>query len=138
MVTILAEARQTETPSPAESSAGALWLTAGLLNESTGWQLEPEGLCKDDVCVPLSADTREKFVAGDRVHASGLWEALGRPVVHDAAESTWVLGEAAEDRARQLESLQAPNFTLPDIDGVMHSLSDFRGKKVFLATWASW
>ena len=28
--------------------------------------------------------------------------------------------------------------TLPDITGKLHSLSDFRGKKVFLATWASW
>ena len=28
--------------------------------------------------------------------------------------------------------------TLADIEGKLHSLSDFRGKKVFLATWASW
>ena len=25
-----------------------------------------------------------------------------------------------------------------DITGKLHSLSDFRGKKVFLSTWASW
>jgi peroxiredoxin len=49
-----------------------------------------------------------------------------------------MLGEAAEDRARQLASLEALDFTLPDIEGVLHSLSDFRGKKVLLATWASW
>jgi peroxiredoxin len=34
--------------------------------------------------------------------------------------------------------LEAPDFTLPDIDGQLHSLSDFLGKKVFLVTWASW
>jgi peroxiredoxin len=49
-----------------------------------------------------------------------------------------MLGEAAEDRSQALASLRAPDFTLPDITGKLHSLSDFRGKKVFLATWASW
>ena len=32
----------------------------------------------------------------------------------------------------------APNFTLPDLNGRVHSLADFRGKKVLLVTWASW
>jgi peroxiredoxin len=35
-------------------------------------------------------------------------------------------------------SLEAPDFTLPDVSGTPHSLSDYRGKKVLLATWASW
>ena len=34
--------------------------------------------------------------------------------------------------------LQAPDFTLPDIDGESHSLSDFRGKVVMLNFWATW
>ena len=33
---------------------------------------------------------------------------------------------------------RAPDFTLPDLDGSPHSLSSYRGRKVFLATWASW
>ena len=28
--------------------------------------------------------------------------------------------------------IQAPDFELPDQDGVMHKLSDYRGKKVIL------
>jgi hypothetical protein len=39
-----------------------------------------------------------------------------------------VLGEAAGDRAAALRSLQAPDFTLPDPSGAMHSLSELRGK----------
>ena len=39
---------------------------------------------------------------------------------------------------RPLEGLAAPDFTLPDMNGVPRSLSQLRGKKVFLATWASW
>lgn len=33
---------------------------------------------------------------------------------------------------------EAPDFTLADIDGASHRLSDFRGKKVLLVFWASW
>lgn len=32
----------------------------------------------------------------------------------------------------------APHFTLPDIDGNPHSMSDFKGKVVMLNFWASW
>ena len=39
---------------------------------------------------------------------------------------------------RRSKGSQAPDFTLPDVDGVPRSLSQLRGKKVFLATWASW
>jgi peroxiredoxin len=49
-----------------------------------------------------------------------------------------VLGEAAGDRAAALRSLQAPDFTLPDLSGRMHRLSEHRGKKVLLVSWASW
>jgi peroxiredoxin Q/BCP len=33
--------------------------------------------------------------------------------------------------------VEAPDFTLPDLDGNLHSLSDYRGRKVVLLTWAS-
>jgi len=32
----------------------------------------------------------------------------------------------------------APDFTLPDLDGNLVSLSDFRGKKTLVFIWASW
>ena len=115
-----------------------LWTSAADLERATGWTLKPEGLCRDDVCSVVAASDRERWVDGEAVCASGLWQQLGRPVLHDEGRSVWMLGEAAADRSRALESLEAPDFTLPDITGKLHSLSDFRGKKVFLATWASW
>ena len=59
-------------------------------------------------------------------------------MLHDAERATWILGEPASARAAALDSLEAPDFTLPDVDGELHSLVDYRGKKVLLATWASW
>jgi len=52
--------------------------------------------------------------------------------------SAWSIGEAAEDVADRLRSLDAPDFVLPDLDGRTHALSSFRGRKVFLLAWASW
>jgi hypothetical protein len=118
--------------------ASELWLSPADLERATGWSLKPEGLCREDVCRVLSQSQREHLVDGDAICISGLWEALRRPVLHDDANEVWMLGEAAEDRSRNLESLEAPDFSLPDIEGKLHSLSDFRGKKVLLATWASW
>jgi hypothetical protein len=72
------------------------------------------------------------------VNLAALWRLLGRPVVHSDRGDVWVLGESARDRGAALASLEAPDFTLPDPSGRLHSLSDYRGKKVLLVTWASW
>src|SRR5262245_22345130 len=65
-------------------------------------------------------------------------EAEGRPVAIDTDERAAYLGVSAEERGRQLASLEAPDFTLPDLDGRPHSLSQHRGKKVFLVAYGSW
>ena len=62
----------------------------------------------------------------------------GRPVALDDAERVAYLGVSAEERGRQLASLEAPDFTLPDLDGRLHSLRDHRGAKVFLVAYGSW
>jgi hypothetical protein len=76
--------------------------------------------------------------AGDVINVSATWRAQNRPVLSDQQGQSWVLGESASTRAQELQSLQAPDFKFPDLNGQPHSLSDYRGKKVFLATWASW
>jgi len=65
-------------------------------------------------------------------------EASGRPVAIDRAERAAYLGVSAAERAKMLASLEAPDFTLPDLDGRLHSLSQHRGKKVLLVAYASW
>ena len=100
----------------------------------TGWTLKPEGMCRDELCVPLTGDARR----GGNVDIAAFWRALGQPMVSAEPADVWVLGTAAENRVSALSGLEAPDFTLPDLAGVPHRLSEFRGKKVFLTTWASW
>ena len=62
----------------------------------------------------------------------------GLAVAHDEKLAAWCFGPRQEAQNDYLATLEAPNFTLPDKSGKPHSLSDFRGKKVLLITWASW
>ena len=63
-------------------------------------------------------------------------DALGMPLVHDAAHELWALG--AEAGARALQSAIAPELELPDFRGGSFRLSSLRGTKVLLVAWASW
>ncbi len=126
------------TVSEAEASGDALWLSAGDAESATGWVSKAEGLCRGSVCVPLPPGRERQLVRESRLNVAALWRHLGRPVVHSARGHVWVLGPSAQDRAAALRSLEAPDFTLPDPSGRLHSLSDYRGKKVLLVTWASW
>ena len=126
MATVLTEGGEVTV-----AATSGLWLSADEVERATGWALKPEGMCQDDVCVPLP-------VRDGRVDVAAFWRLLDRPVVSDAAGATWVLGAGAEQRNAALAGLLAPDFTLPDLDGAAHTLSALRGNKVFLCTWASW
>jgi hypothetical protein len=111
-----------------------LWMSAGDAEKVTGWTLKPEGMCRDERCVPLPAGAVKE---GD-VDVEAFWRKLGGPVIASNEGDVWALGAPADERNAALEGLQAPDFTLPDVDGVPRTLSHLKGKKVFLATWASW
>lgn len=112
----------------------ALWLSPADLERATGWVVKPEGLCKGDACVPLPADGSWTDSRG-RVDLAAFARRQGRPVVRDTQRDIWAFGAADLGGPQGVE---APDFTFPDIDGRQHSLSDYRGKKVFLYTWGSY
>ena len=116
----------------ADVAVGALFLPVDELPAATGWELKPEGACLGEVCVPLGAAARRPGL----VDVSTLARALGRPLVHEG--DTLVAGEPAAARADALSTLQAPDFELPDLAGRLHRLSDYRGSKVVVVSWASW
>jgi hypothetical protein len=129
MATILSEAGEVTV----EATDG-LWLSANDTARATGWTLKPEGMCQAALCVALPAGT----VRDGRVDVAAFWQLLGRPVVHDKTNHVWVLGAGVDERNDALAGLVAPDFALPDLTGNTHMLSELRGKKVFLSTWASW
>lgn len=55
-----------------------------------------------------------------------------------SAPSDSVVSAAPEPSPTESESIPAPDFTLVDQNGEEHTLSDYKGKTVFLNFWATW
>ena len=138
MIEILTASGSHTTQPLREPSAGSLWISRAAFEAATGTELKPEGLCTGELCAPLRPELRARCVEGDSVDAAALWTALERPLLSDRSHTLWVLGDGARERNDRLRTGEAPDFVLPDLDGNLHRLSDLRGKKVFLTTWASW
>ena len=118
----------------ASEDSGGLWVTPTDLQAATGWVLKTEGLCRGETCIPLPAGAAWTDAQG-RVNLAAFALHEGRPLVRDAGRGIWAFGPAAHVGP---QSVLAPDFTFPDIDGKQHSLSDYRGRKVFLYTWGSY
>ena len=95
----------------------------------TGWRLKPEGACQGDVCIPLSQP------ADDTVDVARVAGDIGMPLVAAPEHGLWALGPASLG-SRALESAQAADLQLPDLDGKTFRLSSLRGQKVLLFAWA--
>jgi hypothetical protein len=81
----------------------------------------------------------ESEVDGAAEAEGDLWLPLeGLPAARDADGAAWAFAEGAAERPSALAGSEAPDFALPDLAGKVHKLSDYRGQKVFLVSWASW
>jgi hypothetical protein len=126
----------------APANAADLWVTLADLTRATKFVLKPQGICRDQLCFPIPKGRREAFLRKERAvtwfNLSEFARLVRQPVAHDGEYSIWYFGPRADEQNSYIGSLTAPDFTLPDVNGKKHSLSDFRGKKVLLLTWASW
>jgi hypothetical protein len=129
MATILTESGEFTV-----DATNGLWLAAADAARVTGWTLKPEGMCRDDQCVPLPSTA----LGAGGVDVEAFWRRLGHPVLCADDGHTWVLGVGADDRNSALAGLMAPDFTLRDLSGTPRTLSALRGTKVLLVTWATW
>jgi hypothetical protein len=143
-VTVVYDDVATEiSPAQSEDASGQLWITTADLTRATRFEVKPQGVCRDELCFPLPKGRQQEFLrngdknAGTWFNLTAFAALVHQSVAHDAGLSMWYFG-LRSDQQQRLASLRAPDFTLPDINGKMHSLSDFHGKKVFLVTWASW
>lgn len=105
------------------------------LEARTGWHLEPQGLCRDDRCVPLPDDARGTGDDG-RLDVAVVAERLGMPLVADPEHGLWALGPEVTGRA--LTSAVLPDLTLLDLEGREVRLRSYLGRKLLLVAWASW
>jgi hypothetical protein len=126
----------------AQVQASGLWMSVNDLTAATGFHVKPEGICRDELCFPVPKDRRAEFITTrDKTtlfNLSAFAALIGQQVASDTKNGVWYFGTRGSTHDAYLDTLEAPNFTLPDASGKMHSLSDFRGKKVLIVTWASW
>ena len=126
----------------APNSSTDLWITTTDLTRATRFVIKPQGVCRDELCFPLPKSRRAEFVSKNGAttwfNLSEFAKLIRQPVVVDQKNGVWYFGARDAEQNGYLTSLAAPNFTLPDLNGRAHSLTDFRGKKVLLVTWASW
>lgn len=107
-------------------------LTPEEFERGTGWELKPEGLCKDERCVPLPPEAR----TDGRLDVTVVADRLGMPLVHDERHGVWAVGPESGDHV--LGSAELPPIVLEDVDGRPFDLASLRGEKVLIAAWASW
>lgn len=105
-----------------------------------GFQVKPMGFCSSERCVPIpkGEDWIVQREGNEYVNVSRFTKRINQPMVGDETRRIWAVGVANDDRPASLELGQAPDFALPNREGKIVRLSDFRGKKVLLLTWASW
>ena len=107
-----------------------------VLEQATGWSLKPEGLCRDQVCVPVR--NVQALIKDDQVDLAEFARLVQQNIVIDTQRKVVALGERAQIRGTEMATLEAPNFTLPDIHGRQVSFSDYNRRKRLLLAWSSW
>ena len=81
---------------------------------------------------------RDALFEEDRLDLAAVAGVLDRPMVVDSEASVAVLGVPAAVRRSTVDGFRAPAFELPDLDGRLHSLEEWRGRKKLLVAFASW
>ena len=103
---------------------------------ATGWQLKPEGLCIDEICVPIREANR--LTDGTSIDLVEFAQVTQQNIIVDRQRQVAALGERADSRGDSMSSLLARDFKLPDIHGRQVSFSDFNRRKRLLLAWSSW
>ena len=132
--TVIDGARSAEVA--ATERGDTILVEPGDLERAIGWELKPEGLCREERCVLVHE--RGDLLVDGTIDLRGVARALGRPMAFEPGPPMAVIGDAAAERADAMAALAAPAFTLPDVDGRSVSLADFAGRKKLLLAWASW
>ena|SRR5258707_2985052 len=109
-----------------------LWVRAAELPRINQFEVKPQGACRADLCIPLAKELK----SGEWFNLTGFARRIRQSYVADSG--VWSFGEIPVVRGDFYQSRIAPDFAVPDRTGRVVHLSDFRGKKTLVVTWASW
>ena len=139
-LTIIDDHRETVVDAQAGADGAGPLLQPAAVEQALGWTLKPQGWCREDSCIPAAAAARAE--RDGLLDLAAFAELLGRPyaaeIEPEGTDGVVALGVSAAERSQSLVGRMAPDFTLAGVDGVSHSLSELRGRKVALVFWASW
>jgi hypothetical protein len=135
-VTVLYDGRAIalDRVSPDPAHPDSLWIQKTDLPRVNGFELKPQGACREDICIPVP----RAMMRGAYFNLTAFAQRASQRVVADPAGRVWSFGEIPVVRGSFLEGRIAPEVAVPDRKGRPVRLSQFRGKKVLLVTWASW
>jgi len=115
-----------------QPDAKDLWVRKADLSKINDFEVKPQGACREDLCIPIPKD----FSKGEFFNLSAFARKVGEVSVNEAG--VWSFGEIPVLRGSFTASRIAPDFAVPNRQGKVVHLNDFRGKKVLVVTWASW
>lgn len=106
----------------------------------TGFELKPQGLCAGDVCIALPPGDAWTSDRGGQQYfnVTRFASKVNQVFAVDPQQKVWSFTAVPRAETSPLLAGAAPDFALADRQGKMVRLSDFRGKKVLILTWASW
>ncbi|MDA7977987.1 MAG: hypothetical protein MPJ50_04350 [Pirellulales bacterium] len=138
--TFLVDGREVPLESTQEIE-GAQWISTKDLQTLTGFTIKPEGACIGEICVPINDDVRQQLIRTEDgkewIQLDLFLETVNQPVAKDNEERVWSLGRRVDSLANYKLGV-ADDFELRDRSNKLVRLSDYRGKKVIIFTWASW
>jgi hypothetical protein len=119
-----------------------LWVPARDLRRINDFELTSRGACLNDRCVDVPrGDDSDMFVRSggeDWISVTALARQLQQEFAVDHDHAVWSFGTIPAAQTAFTQAAMAPDFALPNQEGRLVRLSDFRGKKVLIITWASW
>ena len=112
-------------------------LAPSAVRDALGWELKPQGLCKDERCILVAPAA--PLVRDGAIDLATLADLLDRPLALDPAEGAACLGVAADDAGtRSPVARTRPTSRCPTSTASRTPSRRFRGKKVLLVAFASW
>ena len=118
---------------------GQLWVPSAALPDLIGFKLKEQALYSGNTCINLSSkqDWCAEQAGETFFNLSGFARNTQQAFARSEDSRTWSFA-AHPELPSPLQSGRAPDFELLDRDGNEVRLSDFRGVKVLLLTWATW